>query len=183
MKGNSMRNLKIFLLLLVLGGMLFYNSNWFQSIFLPERFYKDIFNAPFDVTKNGESISIPLKYKYKTCYALEIAVPDKDLFHNSEPGNGLLKYSFVSNGRVIDEGLTYPPNSLHMALYRGITSIIILVFDLPFNSEGDSLTLDLEVIEPMRFLEPFSGKIHCKVSPSYDAKLGKCHGESTRIVH
>lgn len=178
-----MRNLKIFLLLFILGGILFYNSNWFQSAFLPERFYKDIFNAPFDVTKTGESISIPLKYTFKTCYAIEIAVPDKNLFHHDKSGNGILKYQFISNGRVIAEGLTHPPNSRHMRLYRGITSIILFVFDLPFNGEGDSLTLDIEVIEPMSFLEAFSGEIHCRVNPSYDAKLGKCHGEATRIVH
>jgi hypothetical protein len=177
-----MRNLKIFLLLLVFGGMLFYNSNWFQSAFLSDRFYKDICYAPFDVTVKGESISIPLKYKFKTCYKLSIAVPDKKVFHDRIIGPGTLKYQFISKGRVLAKGRTYNPDRHHFTLYRGITSMNILAFNLPFFEADDDLTLELEVVEPMEFLEPYTGNIFCRINSDYDAKLGKCYNDDLLIV-
>jgi hypothetical protein len=169
--------------LAVLATALLYNSNWFHSVFFPNDFYKDVYSVEYDTTKVGESVSIPLKYNFNTCYALEMAVHDKKLFYSRASLNGMLRYRFMSKGLVVAEGLTQRPNNRYMIFYRGMTSIIIMTFDLPFVDNGDELTLNLEVVEPMAFLEPFSGNIVCRVKPSYDAKLGKCHGEALRIVY
>lgn len=178
-----MRALWTILLCLVLAGTYFYNTNWFQSFFLHERFYEDICNIPFDVTQRGESISIPLKYKFKTCYSLAITVPDKDLFHDGNVGDGILKYRFLSRGRVIAEGYTRAPNDRHLMFYHGVTMINILVFDLPFPGTGNDLTLELEVKEPFEFLEPFAGKTTCQIEPDYIASFGKCYNEDLRMKY
>lgn len=171
------------LLCLVLGSMYLYNTNWFQSFFLYDRFYEDIYNAPFDVTKKGASISIPLKYKYRTCYRLAIAVPDKNIFHERRAGYGLLAYKFISKNKVLAEGYTHVPTRRDLMLKRGITSINILVFDLPFLGAGEDLTLHLEVREPFRDLEPYAGNINCKINPDYNADFGKCYNEDLKILN
>jgi hypothetical protein len=178
-----MRALRIMLLCLALGGIYFYNTNWFQSFFLYDRFYEDIYNAPFDVTKVGESISIPLEYKYKTCYRLAVAISDKDIFHERRAGYGLLEYRFVSRNKVLAEGYTHVPTRHDLMLKQGITSINILVFHLPFPGASDDLTLHLEVREPFRELEQYAGNINCKINPDYSADLGICYNEDLMISY
>ena len=178
-----MKVLWIMLLCLVFGGGYFYNTNWFQSFFLYDRFYEDIYNAPFDVTRKGASITVQLKYKYKTCYSLAVAVPDKDIFHDRIAGYGLLAYEFVSKGKVLAQGYTHAPTRRNLMLKDGVTSTNILVFDLPFPDASDDLALHLEVREPFRYLEPYAGKIRCKINPDYDAKLGKCYNEDLKIPY
>lgn len=172
-----MKGLKIFLLCLVLGGVFFYNSNWFQSFFLYNRFYENIVDVPFDVTKKGETISISLKHKFNTCYELNVGVLDKYIFHRGTVGPGALRYRFISRGQVIKEGLTFPAERNNLTLYRGVTLITILVFDLPFPGAGSDVSLELTVDTPMTFLNEHAGKIKCSIRPNYSADRGGCDEE------
>ncbi|MBI9078585.1 MAG: hypothetical protein JEY79_02445 [Pseudodesulfovibrio sp.] len=178
-----MKALKIFFICLVLGGLYFYNTNWFQSFFLYDRFYENIVYAPFDVTIKGETTFIPLKHKFNTCYELTVAVPDKNIFHDGLVGPGALRYRFISRGKTIAEGLTFPPARQHLTLYRGVTLIAILVFDLPFPGAGNDLSLELTVETPMTFLNEYSGKINCSIRPNYSAKAGRCYDEELKIAY
>ena len=178
-----MRVVWILLFCLFLGGVYFYHTIWFQSFFLYDHFYEDIYNAPFDVTHKGNTLSIPLKYKYKTCYSLAIAVPDKDIFHDRTAGYGLLAYRFISEGKVLAEGYTHAPTRRNLMLKRGITSINILVFDLPFPGAGSDLTLQLEVLEPFKYLEFHSGNIYCKINPDYNPDFDECYNKDLSVPY
>lgn len=169
-----MKGLKVFLLCLVFGGVFFYNSNWFQSCFLYNRFYENIVDVPFDVTKQGETVSIPLKHKFNTCYELDVAVPDKNVFHDRIVGPGALRYRFISRGQVIEEGLTFPAEKNNVILYQGVSLIMLLVFDLPFPGAGSDVSLELTVDSPMAFLNEYAGKIRCSIRPNYSADNGGC---------
>ncbi len=168
------------LFLLLAGGIYFYNTNWFQST-SKDDFYDDICHVPFDVTKKGEKIAIPLKYKYNTCYSIAISVPDKNVFHNHIVGPGVLNYRFISNGRVLAEGCTPDHNKYRISFYQDISSIHILVFNLPFPGAGDDLTLELDVLEPMAFLNPYIGNIYCRIKPAYSTKFSLCYDKGLMI--
>ncbi|WP_449242039.1 hypothetical protein [Desulfovibrio sp.] len=170
----------IIFLLALAGGIYFYNTIWFQATFKDD-FINEISYEPFDVTKKGAVLSLPIKYRYNTCYKLAIAVPDKNVFHHHIVGPGILKYRFVSNGRVIAEGRTFEAQKQNLMYSLGITSINILVFNLPFPGAGGDLTLELEVLEPMTFLEPYAGNTYCKINPDYDPKFCKCYNEDLMI--
>ncbi|SOB58919.1 conserved protein of unknown function [Pseudodesulfovibrio profundus] len=177
-----MKNFKIILICIVLAGVYFYNTNWFQSFFLYERFYENIVDVPFDVTKKGETLSIPLNHKFSTCYELNVAVPEKNLYHNTPVGPGALKYKFISEGQVLAEGLTFPAERKNFTLYRGVSLITILVFDLPFPGSEEDLSLELTVDTPMTFLNEFQGKIRCSIRPNYSADRGGCYEGKMRIT-
>ncbi|MDD3313684.1 hypothetical protein [Pseudodesulfovibrio sp.] len=176
-----MRHLLIAFLCIVAGGVYFYNTNWFQASFMSERFHRDIFNAPFDATKTGETITIPIKYTYSTCYGLAIAVPDSKLAHRGFEGDGFWAYRFMSGSKILAEGLTTQPDQRHRALYRGVTYITLLVFDLPFPDAGNDLTLELTVKKPMEFLARYKGVLTCRIRPNYSAKAGGCYDEELRL--
>jgi len=175
-----MKYIAAFLIIILAGGIYIYNTTRFQALFKDD-FYDDICYMPFDVTKKDEKISIPLKYKYKTCYRLCIAVPDKNIAVKRISGPGVLNYRFVSNGRVLADGRTFEPNRRSLSFYLGISTIHILVFNLPFPGAGDDLTLELEVLEPMTFLEPYAGKIYCKINPDYNPKFCECYNKKLMI--
>lgn len=168
-----MKGSKIFLLCLLLAGVFLYNSNWFQSFFLYNRFYENIVDVPFDVTEKGETTTISLKHKFNTCYELNVGIPDKYIFHRGIVGPRALRYRFISRGKVIKEGLTFPAKQKNLTLYRGITLISVLVFDLPFPGAGsDDVSLELTVDTPMTFLNEYAGKIKCSIRPNYSAEEG-----------
>jgi hypothetical protein len=105
------------------------------------------------------------------------------LAHSGNVGYGLLAYRFISEKRVLAEGYTHAPSERNLTLSHGITSISILVFDLPFTEAKDDLTLELKVLEPMKFLKPFAGKISCKINPDYIAEFNKCYNEDLKTVY
>jgi hypothetical protein len=176
-----MKTFFIIFLCVILGGIYVYNTNWFQSSFRYERYYRPIYEAPFDVTQKGETVSIPLKYTYRTCYDLALTVPDKNVFHDRLVGPGLLAYRFLSDGRVLGDGLSFPPDKRQLGLRRDTSLIPVMLFDLPFAKEGGDLVLELEVVEPFTFLKPYAGNIKCRITPDYDSKVGRCIGEDLRI--
>lgn len=160
----------------------FTNSPWFQSLFFSKDFYQNIYSASFDVLTKGNSITIPInKYAYSTCYDLSLAVPEDDLAHNWQKGNGRLSYSFESGGEVLHEGTTNPPDGKHRRLYNETSSVSLLVFDLPFPKADNDLVLNLIVLEPMTFLNKYSGDITVQINPDYSGKLNGCYNEELRI--
>lgn len=174
-----MRKVLIVFLCMVVGGVYFYNTDWFQSFFMYRKYYQDIVNIPFDATREGETISIPLKHTYRTCYSLSIGVPDSKLAHRGFDGDGVLAYRFISNDRVLAEGVTARPK--RRSLTGEITYINLMVFDLPFPGAGKDLTLELTVKEPMDFLTQFKGDLTCRVRPNYSSKKGECYDKVLRI--
>ena len=60
-----MKYIAAFLIIILAGGIYIYNTTRFQALFKAD-FYDDICYMPFDVTKKGEKITIPLKYKPKS---------------------------------------------------------------------------------------------------------------------
>lgn len=176
-----MKKLLIVFLCMILGGVYFYNTDWFQSFFMYRQYYQDIVNVPFDATRTGETINIPIKHTYRTCYSLSIGVPDSKMFHRRFDGDGILAYRFISKDKVLAEGITARPK--RRTLYRGATYINLMVFDLPFPGAGDDLTLVLTVKEPMEFLTQFKGDLTCRIRPNYSSKKGECYDEVLRIDH
>ena len=91
-----MKKILAVLLLLLAVAVYVFNTNRFQAFFLVKSFYADIADMPFDVTRKGERITIPIKFKYKTCYDLGIKVPGRELSDTGMVGEGLLGYKFAS---------------------------------------------------------------------------------------
>ncbi|MBI9081879.1 MAG: hypothetical protein JEY79_19330 [Pseudodesulfovibrio sp.] len=150
--------------------LVFYNSNWFQSTFVYGQFYENIYSAPFDVTQKGNRVVIPIKYKYATSYGLAVSVPDGEAFTFADFEEGSLRYRFISKDQILGEGMTLPLIGKNRIVKDGSSSIDILIFTLPISGAGDDLTLDLEVITPIKFLNGYSGKITCFINPYYESK-------------
>jgi len=155
---------------LLIGAFVIFNSNKFQAYFLTEQFYKKIYEGPFDVTKKGESTVIPIKYKYKTNYALAISLPDRFALDSLQREKGEVRYQFISKNQILKKGITIPPIWENSSYSNDTSFVDILMFDLPFPGAGDDLTLELEVVTPMTFLEAYSGSITCFINPHYDPK-------------
>lgn len=175
-----MKKLLAVVIVLAAGGVYFYNTNWFQAFFFNETFYENIADVPFDVLKKGERISIPLKYKYSTCYDVAVAVPGRELSNSRKTGEGRLGYQFISNGEILASGITKP------VVRRGWgggddTSIrSLVVFDLPFPAPGDVI-LQLEVVEPFSFMKEYEGHTSIIINPDYCPKFDECYHEDLRI--
>ena len=65
--------------------------------------------------------------------------------------------------------------------YKGLSTLRLMVFDLPFRDEEDGLTLKLTVIKLFLFLEKYKGHTSVVVTPNYTAKFGECYNEELRI--
>lgn len=145
-------------------------------------FYKNIIEMKFDILKKENKISIPIKYKYKTCYDLGIAVPGKHLMAYRKEGPGRLHYKFLSNGDLLTEGVTFPVSRHHMGGNDDYTTLKLMVFDLPIKGQSDDLILELEVIEPFSFISEYEGQTSIVINPNYETKVGGCYNESLRII-
>ena len=160
-------------------GLYTYNTVWFQSSFLYNDFYKPIANAPFDVSRKGNKIAIPLEQKNDTCYVFAISVPDRSLFFTKQMWNGKLRLRFVAGDKVLYGG-TARPDFEYRNYYKGHTLIYLAVFDLPAQDVERSV-LEVEVLEPLDFLDGFVGTVEGIVRANYSAKLDKCSAEDLRI--
>ncbi|WP_051676980.1 hypothetical protein [Maridesulfovibrio frigidus] len=157
-------------LLIIVCCFLVYNSNHYQAIFNNNKFYAEIYSAPFDVTQKGATIRIPLKFSYKTRYGIFIKIPDYDPLSYVERTRGFLEYHFLSDGVVLKSGKTFP-SSQWERLWRDDCSFIgILGFDLPLPGASKDLVLKLTVVEPFNFFIPFSGDTYCVVKPNASFK-------------
>lgn len=176
-----MKKSAMMLIIVVAAGVYFYNTNWFQSFFLSDSFYVNIVDVPFDVTRKGERIVIPLKYKFKTCYSLGIEVPGRELSDSRRTGEGRLGYQFVSEGVVIADGVTQPVTRHGWGGNDNVSIRRLMVFNLPFSHPSKELTLTLEVTEPFLFMHNYEGHTNIVVSPNYNPKFGECYNEDLRI--
>ncbi len=150
---------------LLVGAYMIYSSNVFQSYIYPQQFYADIYRAPFDVTQKDAAINIPITYKYKTRYALYISVDDINAMYDLRKEEGILSYKFISQGKVLKEGLTIAPTMENVTYTNTSSSVAILKFELPLKEDERDLILVLKVIKPLFFLNKYSGKITCEISP------------------
>ncbi|SKA98671.1 hypothetical protein SAMN02745704_02941 [Paucidesulfovibrio gracilis DSM 16080] len=176
-----MRVLRFFTVLMVISAIFFYNTTWFQSMFSDD-FYKNIAEIQFDVLHKGNTISIPIKYKYKTCYDLGIAVPGKHLMAYRKEGPGRLHYKFISDGNMLTEGFTRPVSRHNMGGNDDYTALLLMVFDLPLKENVRNVILELEVVEPFTFLAEYKGQTSIIINPNYEPKVGGCYNESLRII-
>jgi hypothetical protein len=174
---------KVLVILMVLsaGGVYFYNTNWFQAFFRNETFYETIADVPFDVLKKGERISIPLKYKYDTCYDVAVAVPGRELSDSRATGEGRLKYQFVSDGEILASGVTQPVVRRGWGGDDDVSIRPLMVFDLPFPEAPGDVILQLEVVEPFGFMQEYEGHTAIVINPDYTPKFDKCYHEDLRI--
>ncbi|OEU66614.1 MAG: hypothetical protein BA863_18440 [Desulfovibrio sp. S3730MH75] len=159
------RFVAIILVLIVIFSI--YYTNFFQAHFVSDQYYKSIFESPFDVSKKGGRLLIPISFKYRTKYDLIISISKNDkrcFFSEKSP----LNYRFTSRGKVLEEGVTYSPvNASHYcASSEGPLSAILLTFDLPFPGAEDDLVLVLEVVKPLTSFSKYSGSIICTVEPA-----------------
>jgi len=171
-----------FLLVVIAGCVYCYNTIWFQSMF-NDSFYKSIVDAPFNVSQNEERLTVPLKYKYKTCYEVGLAVPGRDLSDTRKAGKGLMGYKFVFKGKTLASGVTQPVVGPGWSGDDHISIRPLIVFDLPFPGASEGLFLTLEVIEPFVFLEEYKGETSIIIRPNYEPKVGKCYDEDLRIQY
>lgn len=142
-----------------------FNIEYISCCFFPNKFFSEIFNAKFDVTKAGNSITIPLKYNYDTVYGVFISVPDEAALWQIKQQQGICEYEIVSEGKILAKGKTFPPGTKRSIMNKGESSSLILELNLPYPGEKDDLYLNLKVVEPMLFLSKYKGKIACFVRP------------------
>ncbi|SMF26199.1 hypothetical protein [Desulfovibrio gilichinskyi] len=144
-----------------------YNTNVFQAYFMSDQYYKTIFEGPFDPSKKGERLLIPITFKYKTEYDLLISIPKDDIkcFYNAK---GTLNYRFTSRGKILKEGQTLSPSNTgyYCASSEGPLSAILLKFNLPFPGAANDLILVLEAVNPLTSFSKYSGEIWCTVEPA-----------------
>ncbi|WP_051676957.1 hypothetical protein [Maridesulfovibrio frigidus] len=161
-----MKRFAVIILVLIVIYPIYY-TNFFQAHFVSDQYYKSIFESPFDVSKKGERLLIPIIFKYRTEYDLIISIPknDKKCFFSEK---NTLKYKFTSGGKILKEGVTYSPsNASHYSASReGPLSAILLTFNLPFHEAEDGLVLVLEVVKPLTSFRKYSGSIICTVEPA-----------------
>lgn len=169
------------LILVLLGSIYFYNTVWFQAMFMTDRFYKNIVEAPFDVFDIDTSISIPINYKYKTCYKLAIAVPGWEFSNSHGEGSGRLAYKFMSDGQVLAEGVTSALSRRGRGGRNGVSTLALLVFDLPFPGASGKVTLELKVVEPFSFMSEYKGRTFIVINPNYVPEFQECYNENLRI--
>lgn len=144
-------------------------------------YYDYIVESKYDVLHKGEQTSIDIKFKYRTCYDLGIAVPGQKFSAYTKEGPGKLKYEFISNDQILIKGIT-KPFTRHSSGGNDKYSILkLIVFDLPFQKQADDLTLRLTVVEPFSFLSEYKGNTSIVINPNYSAKFGKCYNETLRI--
>lgn len=177
-----MKRLAFALIILVASSIYIYNTMWFQSLF-NDSFYNSIVDVPFDVTKKGSLISVPLKFNYKSCYCLGIKVPGRELSDSLRTGKGQLWYQFQSNGVVITEGVTQPVTRRGWGGNDLYSIRKLMIFDLPFPTASKELVLKLEVVEPFSFMKGYKGQTSIDIRPNYEPKAGKCYDEDLRIMY
>ena len=175
-----MKKFVLFLIAIVAVGIYFYNTIWFQSLF-NESFYNSIVNIKLDVTKKGEKISVPLLFKYDSCYCLGIKIPGREASDSLLTGKGVLRYQFILNETVVTEGVTQPVTRRGWGGDDEVSIRKLMVFDLPLPYGSKELTLRLEVIEPFSFLDGYKGQTSIDIRPNYEPKAGKCYDEDLRI--
>lgn len=171
----------IILVLLLALGVYIYSTNWFQSSFLTESYYKEIALVPFDIAAKGEQTTIPIHFKHKTCYALGVQVPGSEAFHSKPTGKGRLGYKFISGRSVIAEGVTRPVPRTGWGGNDHVSIRKLMVFDLPFRGFSKGLSLELEVVEPFSFMQDYKGQTSIVIKPNYEPKVGGCYNEDLRI--
>lgn len=176
-----MKLLSAILITLTVVAVYFYNTIWFHSFFLYDSFYENIVDVSFDVTKKGESILIPIKYTYKTCYDLAIAVPGRELSDSRRTGKGQLGYVFISEGKVVADGITQPVSRHGWGGTDEVSIRNLMVFDLPFPGASKDLLLELTVLEPFSFMQEYKGQTSIVINPGYTPKFDKCYNEDLRI--
>lgn len=177
-----MKKNAIALIVLIAVGGYFYSTNWFQSFFLTESFYKDIALVPFDIATKGEQTTIPINFKHKTCYTLGIQVPGTEAFHSKPTGKGRLEYKFITGGKVIAEGVTQPVPRKGWGGDDHVSIRKLMVFDLPFRGFSKELSVELEVVEPFGFIQGYRGQTSIVIRPNYEPKVGGCYNEDLRIA-
>lgn len=158
---------KLFLIVLTISIFAYalYSTNTFKAFFLSDTFYQNICNATFNISQQGEEITLPLEYKYKAPHALFIAVPENHALQYLLKQDGRIRYEFISGDREIKSGqftLTSKRNSVENTAY---SAIIAMRFDLPLQESGENLKLRLKILEPVQKLEKYSGSIFCFVKP------------------
>ncbi|WFS63400.1 hypothetical protein LF599_04345 [Pseudodesulfovibrio thermohalotolerans] len=177
-----MKKLAAIVIIVFSGCLYLYNTIWFQSMF-DDAFYTNIVDIPFNITRKGEKITVPLKFKSTVCYSLAVKVPWREELNWDSEGKGLLKYRFFSGKNLITEGVTLPV-SRHAWGGNDIFSWCkLMVFDLPFPHNPKNLTLNVEVIEPFSFLERYNGHTSLIIRPNYEPKIGACYNENLRIPY
>ncbi|WP_316897612.1 hypothetical protein [Pseudodesulfovibrio indicus] len=176
-----MKKLFVILMVVFAVGVYVFNTNRFQAFFFNETFYENIVDLPYDVLKKGERISIPLKYKYDTCYDVAVAVPGRELSDSRESGDGRLMYQFVSEGKILASGVTKPIVRRGWGGSDAISIRPLMVFDLPFSEAHGDVILQLEVVEPFLFMKEYEGHTTIVINPDYAPKFDKCYHEDLRI--
>ncbi|WP_207263806.1 hypothetical protein [Desulfovibrio sp. Huiquan2017] len=169
-------------LIVAVGCAYYYNSIWFRSMF-DSSFYESIVEVPFDVLEKGERIAVPLTYEYKTCYAVGVAVPGRELANSRKTGAGRLSYKFISDGKILASGVTHPVVGHGWSGDDHNSIRPLMVFDLPFPGASQELMLSLEVVEPFSFMEGYKGRTLIVIRPNYEPKVGKCYDEDLRIQY
>lgn len=174
---------KLAIVLFIVAGCIYsYNTIWFQSMFNGS-FYDSLVDVPFDVLEKGERITLPIKYKHKTCYAVGVAVPGRELSDARKTGEGRLGYTFLSEGNILAHGVTQSVIGQGWSGDDHISIRPLMVFDLPFPKSTGDLVLELEVIEPFSFMEAYKGRTSIVIRPDYEPKVGKCYDEDLRIQY
>lgn len=178
--GLNMRYLLVILLSLLLCFAYISGTIRFKSIFHDD-FYSYIVNTPFDVTRKNETLSININNKYGVCHDLGIDIPGNKFGAYPKYGPGKLKYRFISKDKVLAEGVIDVLTTHSLGGMNNSTTILLMVFDLPFKGNINDLVLELTVIEPFSFLEEYKGQTSIVINPNYSDKFDKCYNEELRI--
>ena len=175
-----MRYLLALLLAVLLGFAYISSTIRFKSIFHDD-FYHYIVNTPFDVTQKNETVIIPISHKYDICHDLGIDIPGNKFGAYPKYGPGKLRYKFISKEEILADGIIDVLSTHSLGGMNENTTILLMVFDLPFKENIDNLTLELTVVEPFSFLEEYKGQTSIVINPNYSDKFDKCYNDELKI--
>jgi len=144
-----------------------WRSNYFAANFRTETFYKPIFSQDFDVMKEGSTINTLLKPSFHVRHGFFLVFPCTNWFSTTDNLDGQIKYSFLSNGEIIETKTMDIPARL-MAGYNGKKcDVVLFTFDLPYKRVTGPISLKVTLLSPITKLAQYRDVIRCEVAPAY----------------
>ncbi|MBI9078785.1 MAG: hypothetical protein JEY79_03480 [Pseudodesulfovibrio sp.] len=151
----------------------FFNTNYFAAFFLSNKFYSPIYTSEFDALTIGTTVSIPLKFKYKTEYGFSLSVPTKGNYAMPVLSlDGHFQYRFIIGNTTLKEGSFSPMVKTVTGLRNNLFLFDLFYFDLPFEDISETVTLEVKIISPVTKLEKYKGTISCFIAPTYSPDRG-----------
>jgi hypothetical protein len=162
-----MKKLLLITTLLAITILAISSTNDFAVWFNAEKFYRPIYSANFDVMNKGTTVRIKLNSEYNVSHAFFLVFPCEYKEWQFNELNGIVKYSFMSDGKILKTSNTTILKNPISGYKHGMCDIALFTFDLPFQKATGDVFLEVTVESPITKLEKYRGLIRCEISPAY----------------